>query len=141
MCRVSENTTSSIVIGVPSQNFTPGRTWNTYFRLGLSYFQLVASSGTRVSLSDTPSSPSIPHTATHCELDSKAVAMSRPTIVEVFSAHCTLGMSASEVLPGAEDVLPPGELLDPPDPPELPHAASRPGTASAAPPSPRPRSS
>ena len=32
MCRVSENTTSSAVIGVPSQNFTPGRIWNTYFR-------------------------------------------------------------------------------------------------------------
>src|SRR5215471_21343822 len=117
MWRPSENSTSSIVIGVPSQNFTPSRIWSTYFRLATSYFQLVASRGIRVSWSDTASRPSIPHTATHCELDSNAVAMSRPTIVEVFSAHCRLGMSASETFPAAEDVLPPGAALDPPDPP------------------------
>src|SRR5215467_6472107 len=126
MCRFSEKMTSSIVIGVPSQNFTPSRTWSTYFRLGTSYLKLVASRGTRVSSSDTASRPSIPHTATHCELASNAVAMSRPTIVEVFSAHCRLGMSASETLPGAEEVLPPGDP-EPLDPPELPHAASSPG--------------
>jgi hypothetical protein len=67
--------------------------------------------------------------------------MSRPTIVEVFSAHCKLGMSALERFPGADDVLLPGDPLDPPDPPELPHAASTPGRASAALPSPIPRSS
>ena len=126
---------------MPAQNFTPSRTWSTYFRLGRSYFQLVASRGTRVSWSDTASRPSIPHTATHCELASNAVAMSSPTIVEVFSAQARLGISASEVLAGAEDVLPLGDEPDPPDPPELPHAASRPGTASAAPPIPRLRSS
>ena len=82
----------------------------------------------------------MPHTATICELDSNAVAMSRPTIVEVFSAQDRLGMSVPESLAGAEDVPPPGDAPEPPEPPELPHAASRPGRASAAPPSPIARS-
>src|SRR5215475_2729252 len=124
-------------MAVPSQNLTPGRIWKTYWRFGSSYFQLVASSGESVSWSDTASRPSIPLIATVCALASNAVAMSRPTIVEVDSAQDRLGMSLADSLAPAEE-LAPGL---PPEPLELPHAASTPGKASAAPPIPSPRSS
>ena len=131
MCRVSENTTSSAVIVVPSQNFTPGRIWNTYLRPAGSYVQLEASSGARPSESVAWSRPSRPQRWTYIACPSKAVAMSRPMMVPVPMPQVMLGMLAAECLTAPDDDPAEGD----PDPDD-PQAARKPGRVSAAAPSP-----